>query len=157
MAPLRKRPFDFVLVVFFVVFATTSFVFDAQTALDVDLRTSTSLPGRMNLMFAEAADPLLLDPPLFSRVICGISAFVYGPFYLVMTFAFVKGKNWIRLPAIAYAATILYSLVVWFGVEFWGDVRPTNLVMFWAAYLPYVLVPLALLYRMRKVPFPHTR
>ena len=33
----------------------------------------------------------------------GISAFVLDPCYLVLIYAFVRGRDWIRLPAIFYA------------------------------------------------------
>jgi hypothetical protein len=48
--------------------------------------------------------------------------------------------------------------VVVFGVEFWGDAayRTQNPAKFLAFNLPYVLVPLLLLIRMRK-PAPFTR
>jgi emopamil binding protein len=81
------------------------------------------------------------------------------PFYVVLVFALVKGKNWIQLPAVVYATMIVtLTGIVVFGVEFFGDpaTRTGNPPKFLAFNLPYVLVPLLLLIRMRAAR-PFTR
>ena len=112
-----------------------------------------------NYWYAHDADPLFMHPPDWMRIVTGLSAFVYMPFYLVLTYALVTGRNWIQLPSVIYATMIatLTGIVV-FGVEFWGEaaLRTHNPVKFLAFNLPYVLVPLILLVRMRK-PLPFAR
>ena len=93
------------------------------------------------------------------RLVTGLSAFVYGPFYLLLAWALVKGKNWIQVPAIIYATMIsTITGVVVFGVEFFGEpeFRVLNVGKFLPLNLPYVLIPLLLLIRMRK-ELPFTR
>lgn len=93
------------------------------------------------------------------RFVTGLSAFAYGPFYLLLAWCLVKGKNWIQLPAVIYATMIsTITGIVVFGVEFFGEpeFRTQNPVKFLSLNLPYVLIPLALLIRMRK-PMPFTR
>jgi hypothetical protein len=71
----------------------------------------------------------------------------------------VTGKSWIQLPAVMYATMIVtLTGIVVFGVEFFGDpaTRTGNPAKFLAFNLPYVLVPLLLLIRMR-APRPFTR
>jgi hypothetical protein len=81
------------------------------------------------------------------------------PFYLVLVYALLTGRNWIQLPAVIYA-TMIVSLtgIVVFGVEFFGEPmwRTPEPGKFLPFNLPYVLVPLLLLIRMRK-PDPFTR
>src|SRR5450830_1803223 len=100
-----------------------------------------------------------MHPPVWMRLVTGLSAFVYGPFYLVLVFAIVRGRNWIQLPAVIYATMIsVITGVIVFGVEFFGEpqYKTHNPVKFLAFNLPYVVIPLILLARMRK-PEPFTR
>ncbi len=100
-----------------------------------------------------------MHPPVWMRFVTGLSAFVYAPFYLVLVYALIRGRNWIQLPAVIYATMIVtLTGVVVFGVEFIGEqpYRTPNPLGFLAYNLPYVLIPLLLLIRMRK-PEPFTR
>jgi hypothetical protein len=92
-------------------------------------------------------------------LVTGLSAFVYMPFYIVLVAALVRGWNWIQLPSVIYATTIaMITGVVVFGVEFFGEpeFQTQNPLKFLAFNLPYVLVPILLLIRMRK-PQPFAR
>jgi len=93
------------------------------------------------------------------RIVTGLSAFLYLAFYLVLVPALIKGWNWIQLPAVIYA-TMIASItgIIVFGVEFFGEpeFQTGNPLKFLAFNLPYVLIPLLLLIRMRK-PLPFTR
>lgn len=146
--PITQRPLDLGLAVVFSVFAVTSLVFDMMTALDIPLQGSTNPLAQATLSYATTVDPLLLQNPLFLRLMCVVSAFVMGPFYLVLVYALVKSRPWIRLPSIVYASAILYSMVIYLGVELLGDTPPLNLPAFLGATLPYVIAPLVLLVRM---------
>ena len=78
---------------------------------------------------------------------------------MVLVYALIRGRNWIQLPAVIYATMIVtLTGVVVFGVEFFGEpeYRTPNPVGFLAFNLPYVLIPLLLLIRMRK-PLPFAR
>jgi hypothetical protein len=93
------------------------------------------------------------------RFVTGLSAFVYGPFYLVLVYAFIKGKNRIHVPAIMYGTAIsVITGVIVFGVEFFGEPewRCQNPGKFLPLNLPYVLIPILLIIRMRKAQ-PFTR
>ena len=107
---------------------------------------------------------------------CFLSAFLFGPFYVVLVYSFIKGKNWIRPFALVYAGMIIESMIVILFAEFVGDanlfnqvcqggvktaeelakiglnqdLRVQNAAKFLAFNLPYKLVPLMLAVRMRK-------
>jgi hypothetical protein len=154
--PLRERKLDQLLIFGFLTFAFTSFCFDRLAATYPDLEQVDSFFARYLVVYGRTVDPLVLANPLWLRIMSGISAFGMGPFYCVLARAFVKGDERIRIPALIYVCAMYYSLVVHLGVEFLGDLRPLNLPVFWAAYAPYMVIPLLLAWRMRG-PHPFTR
>jgi hypothetical protein len=115
-------------------------------------------------------------------VMTAISAFLFGPFYIVLVISFVKGKNWIRPFALVYVGMIVESMIVLLVVEFTGDfalfemmgaegvksaaelagrgltpslavLRPAKFLLY---NLPYKLFPLLLAVRMWR-PNPFSR
>lgn len=158
--PLRERKIDIFFAVVFVTFALTSGISDAIPTLGIEMSPDSANPlARANYWYAVDADPLFMHAPVFMRFITGLSTFVYGPFYLVLAYCLVKGRNWVQLPSVIYA-TMISSItgIIVFGVEFVGEpeLRTQNPLKFLSFNLPYVLLPILLLVRMRK-PMPFTR
>lgn len=158
--PLSARRLDLAFAVIFVLFAVTSGISDAIPTLGIEFAPDSPNPlARANYWYAVDCDPLFMHPPFWMRLVTGLSAFVYGPFYLVLAWALITGRNWIQLPAVIYA-TMISSLtgIVVFGVEFFGEPQwqTPNPGKFLAFNTPYVVLPLLLLIRMRK-PLPFTR
>lgn len=145
------RPFDALLVFWFCVFAVTSLVYEQYIVFDVDLSSATGIFGRSWYWYASSFDPIFLDTPLWLRIMCTIDAYVFGPFYLVLIYAFVRGRNWIRVPALLYGSAIIYSTAVYFGWEFLDAANraEANLAAVFVVNIPYTIVPLLLLWRMR--------
>jgi hypothetical protein len=157
---LRQRRIDIFFAVIFSAFTVTSLIADLLPTVGVDFsRPSSNFFVQSNYWYAHDADALFMSPPDWMRIVTGLSAFVYMPFYVVLVFALIKGKNWIQLPSVIYA-TMISSItgIIVFGVEFFGEpeLRTQNPIKFLAFNLPYVLLPLVLLVRMRK-PLPFTR
>jgi hypothetical protein len=153
--PLRERPGDWLFVLAFSFFTWSSFFSDIVPALGIPI-----VPDSPNLLvrgvwyYADGADPLLIANPHYLRISTFISAFVFGPFYPVLVWAFVTGVNRIRVPAIAYVAAMTYGMVTFLHHEFAGPTPPTNQPWFFGWNLPYLLIPLALGWRMRRAePF----
>jgi hypothetical protein len=142
---------DAAIIATLVGFAATSLLFDRAAALDLVARDSADPFGRMLWWFGTHYDPLVAQNPWFLRVMSGISAFVFGPFYLWAAMALWRRNASLRLPALVYASTMLYSMVVHVAVEVWGDVPPPDLVVFSLVYLPYVVLPVALALRSRRL------
>jgi hypothetical protein len=157
---LRERRIDIFFAVVFAAFTVTSIISDLLPTVGVNFsHPSTNFFVQSNYWYAHDADPLFMNPPDWMRIVTGLSAFVYMPFYVVLMICLLTGRNWVQLPAVIYA-TMIVSLtgIVVFGVEFFGEpaLRTHNPVKFLVFNLPYVLVPLILLIRMRK-PLPFTR
>lgn len=158
--PLKDRKIDVFFAVVFLTFAVTSGIADAVPTLGIEMTPDSANPlARANYWYAIDADPLFMHPPTWMRIVTGLSAFVYGPFYLVLAYALIKGKNWIQLPAVIYATMIsTITGIIVFGVEFFGEAQwqTQNPVKFLSFNIPYVLLPVLLLVRMRK-PMPFER
>jgi EXPERA (EXPanded EBP superfamily) len=157
---LHDRRVDIFFAVVFTAFTVTSVISDLLPTIGVDFsRPSGNFFANANYWYAHDADPLFMHPPVWMRIVTGLSAFVYMPFYIVLVYALIRGRNWIQLPAVIYATMIsTITGIIVFGVEFFGEagLRTQNPVKFLAFNLPYVLIPLLLLVRMRK-PMPFTR
>lgn len=157
---LRERPFDWFFIVVFSLFTVTSMISDMLPTLGVDFsEPSPNFLVNANWWYAHDTDPLFMHPPVWMRIVTGLSAFVYPVFYVLLVISLVRGWNWIQLPSVIYA-TMIASItgVIVFGVEFFGEpewVTP-NPAKFLAFNLPYVLIPILLLIRMRR-PMPFTR
>lgn len=156
---LRERPIDILFAVVFSAFTVTSIISDLLPSLGVDFTQPTGNPlVDANYWYAHDADPLFMQPPLWMRIATSLSAFVYMPFYIVLVTALIRGWNAIQLPCVIYA-TMISSItgIVIFGVELFDPVwRSPDPAKFLAFNLPYVLLPILLLVRMRK-PLPFTR
>ena len=119
---------------------------------------SPNFLSRANYNYAYGCDPLFLHTadhpsPIWMRFVTGLSAFVYPIFYVFFIIAAIKGWNRIQLPAVMYATSIsVLTGIVVFGVEFFGEPewRCQNIPKFLSLNLPYVLIPVLLLVRMRR-------
>jgi hypothetical protein len=152
-----RRLTDVVLMAFFLLFAFTSLVMEMYVVFEVDLETATDPLGRAWNWYAHR-DPIFHEPPLFLWIMCAVDAFLFGPFYLVLLYAFWGRREWIRAPGLAYVGTIVYSTVVYFGIEFLDPLPGTDLWLVFWINVPYTLVPLWLGWRLRRAPvFPGTR
>ncbi len=151
VVPLRDRRADLFFVLAFAFFAFSSFFSDAWAGLGVDFSPdSPNFWARANYWYAAGTDPYFLSHPIHLRLQTFISGFVFGPFYLLLVYAFVTGKDWIRMPALLYTAAMVYGMVIFLGSELFGPLPPTNMQKFLAFNMPYLLVPLALAYRVRR-------
>jgi hypothetical protein len=156
MKPLRERPLDLFLVFWFCAFAISSFVFEQFIVFGVDLSTTTDPFGRTWYWYARSFDPVFLGPPLWLRIMCTIDGYIFGAFYPVFIYAFVRGCNWVRIPALLYGSAIVYSTLVYFGWEFLDEAnrQSANLLAVVIVNIPYTLVPLLLMWRVRRpAPF----
>jgi hypothetical protein len=158
--PLRARPIDIVFVAVFAAFTVTSLISDLLPTIGVDIsHPSSNFFVNSNWWYVHDTDPLFMTPPVWMRIVTGLSAFVYMPFYVLLVIALIRGWNGIQLPSVMYATMIAgITGVIVFGVEFFGEAQwvTPNPVKFLAFNLPYVLIPILLLIRMRK-PLPFTR
>ena len=158
--PLRQRPIDIFFIAIFSVFIITCIISDSVEGLGLDqVAGSTNILVQWNYWYASNFDPLYQSHPVWLRFISGTSAFIYVGFYVILIISLAKGWNRIQLPSVIYATMIIaLTGIPIMGVEFFGSAaeRTPNPAVFLAFNLPYILVPLLLLIRMRS-PWPFLR
>jgi hypothetical protein len=96
--PLRERKRDWFFIVMFALFASTSFLTDPVTLVGRPDPNSRWFMSRF--VYHSGTDSLILVDPRFVQVTVGTSAVLFGVFYLVLIYAFARGREWIRLPAV---------------------------------------------------------
>jgi hypothetical protein len=151
--PLSQRKRDWLFVGAFAFFAFSSFFSDAWHALG--LLEGDQFWAVANRWYAEVAgDAFFAADHRYVRVNTAISGFVYGPFYLVLVYAFVRGKNWVRTPALIYVGAMLHGFTEYVVYEYWIGPPPREALIFWAFNGPYAVIPFLLGVRMWKAdPF----
>lgn len=169
--PFRRRRYDWFLVAALAMFATTSFTVDLVNLLfRPDADSGFALARFVHDSYAAGADPLLAANPRFVQTASGISAVVFGTYYVAAIYAFIRGRDWIRLPTFLYAGMIVQSTALFLTVGLVGD-APLFRTVCGSAYsgfdytftdvpkvvfgnVPYIVVPLLLVVRMwRPKPF----
>ena len=149
--PLKQRPMVIFLLRWLSLFCFTSLVFEQYIVFGVDLAASDDIIAQSWYWYAKSFDPVFLDTPLWLRVMCAIGAYVFGACYLFFIYALVKGNNAIRMPALLYGAAIVYSTVVYFAWEFLDEQnrQEANLLAVFVVNIPYTIIPLMLMWRVR--------
>lgn len=87
---------------------------------------------------------------------CVASPFVYAPFYLIAAYAFIAGKDWIRIPVLCISTALFYSLTVILVDQVYGPFASHNLPLIFAAYTTYWLMPIVLFIKFAFNPHPFT-
>ncbi len=147
--PLSLRKRDIFFVCCFSFFAFSSFFSDSWHALGL-LEGDGFWPAANRWYGELAQDHFFEIGHQFVRVNTGISGMIFGPFYLVLVYAFIKGKNWIRPMALVYVGAMLHGCTEFLIYEYWIGPPPGKPLIFWAFNGPYWVVPFLLGVRMWK-------
>src|SRR5207302_1612469 len=106
--------------------------------------------------YARSFDPVILARPVWWKMTISIDVLFFGPFYVVALYAFIKGKEWIRIPSIIYSSVMLTNVTIILSEEFSGpNATPQPLVVV-LLNLPWLLLPIYIIYRMWRYPHPFT-
>ncbi len=159
--PLRRRPFDLALIAFFLfnlLFISYVVDFEQLVIPDASHFTYPFWPPRAAVdvihWYGQTFDPVLIARPVWWKVTVLLDAVLFGPFYLFAIYAFAKGREWIRIPALLYAAMLFTNVVIILFEEAFGEHPTPQLPVVLALNLPYLLVPIQIVYRMARSPHP---
>ena len=154
--PLRRRPVDWVFLAFWILnagFITPMVDLEQIVIADPARFDYPPWPPRFAVdaihWWARTFDPVVWHRAPWYRATIWIDALLFGPFYLFAIYAFVRGRSWIRIPAIFWAG-MMFAVVTIILFEEWSGPTPTpspGIVI--AANLPWLLLPLAVVWRMR--------
>ena len=160
--PLRRRPFDWVFIAFLALNATfITYIVDIEQLVIADPDNFSypvwPPPPLVDLIhwWGNTYDPLLMARPPFWQMTIWIDVIFFGPFYFFALYAFIKGRNWIRVPALVWSGMMMSNVLILMMEEAFGDFPPPSLAMVLAANLSWFVFPLLMIWRMRREPFPH--
>ena len=162
--PLSRRPLDVALVVFFVVNLcfTTYVVSLEQIVIDDPFRfTPPAWPPERLLALVHwwerSFDPLLLARPAWYRATIWLDVLVFGPFYVAAIWAFARGRDWIRLPAVIWASMLFTNVFIILFDELKGVHAAPSPAIVVAANAAWMVVPVIVIWRVWRSEHPFTR
>lgn len=155
---LRRRRLDLIFIAFFVVnFGFVTYFFDAEQVTVANGATMTAYPAWppapvVDLVhwYGRHYDPLLMARPPFWRMTIWIDLVVFGPFYAAAIYAFIRGRGWIRVPALVWSGMMLSNVAILLYEERFGTYATSHFGMVVGANAAWFLFPLAMIWRMRR-------
>ena len=162
--PLKQRPFDIAIVVFFIInlfFVTYMIDIEQLVIADPQHFNYPVWPPKWMVdlvhWYGRNFDPVLIARPAWWRATIWIDSLFFGPYYLVAIYAFIKGKNWIRFGTIIWAAVMLTNVSIILFEEINGDHATPELGRVLMANAAWVIFPLIILYRMWRSVHPFSK
>jgi len=162
--PLSQRRGDILIIAFFLVnLLFITYVVDLEQVIIPNTAhfTYPIWPPRALVdlfhWYGRTYDPLIVLRPVWWRATIWIDVLFFGPFYVFAIYAYIRGREWIRIPSIIYSSVLLTNLVIIFSEEFGGpNASPQPLIVL-LSNLAWVLFPIYIIYRMWRSPAPFTR
>lgn len=162
--PLSRRRGDIAILAFFLVnLLFITYVVDLEQLVIANPAHFTYPiwpPARaIDLMhwWGSTFDPLLMARPSWWKMTIWMDVLGFGPFYAVSIYAYIRGKEWIRLPSIVYSSVMITNVTIILGDEYNGVSATPHFPVVFLENLPWLLFPLFILYRMWRSPHPFTR
>ena len=154
--PFSQRRVDWIFVAFFLInFFFITYVVDLEQLVIPDpshFQQPVWPPAPMVQMvhwYGSSFDPLLMARPQWWKMTIWLDVLFYGPFYVLAIYAFVKGRHWIRVPAIFYSGMMFAGVFIILGEEAAGPHATHDLPLVLGLNLPWLLMPILLTFRLR--------
>jgi hypothetical protein len=162
--PLKERPIDWIYLGFFLVnLFVITYIIDIEQIVISDPFSPAypvwPLPFFVDLIhwWGRTFDPLLLARPPFWKATIWLDALLFGPYYAFAIYAFIKGKDWIRIPTVIFSSILFTNVFILMSEEIWGKVPPLNLPMVLFANAAWFVFPICLVWKMWANEHPFTR
>ncbi|HLK27282.1 MAG TPA: emopamil-binding family protein [Puia sp.] len=159
--PLRKRPVDIAIIIFFIInLCFITYIIDLEQLVITDANNFQYPlwpPAKMvDLVhwYGKHFDPVLIARPAWWRATIWIDALFFGPFYVFAIYAYAKGLKWIRLMSIMWASVMLTNVSIILFEEINGEHASPELFRVLLANAAWVIFPLIVLFRMWKYTDP---
>jgi steroid 5-alpha reductase family enzyme len=169
IVPLRKRPLDIVILgylLFNLVFVSyvisiEQIVIPGPVVLDPPSFAYPEWPPRVCVEIVHwwegHFDPLLLARPTWYCATIWIDVLLFGPFAAIAAYAFARGRNWIRMPAIVYSAIMFTNVTIILAEELWGPHAAANPLIPVLANASWFIFPFIIAGRMWTSDHPFTK
>lgn len=155
--PLSQRKFDWIFIGFFLInLLFITYIVDLEQLVISDpyhYQQPLWPPAPMVAMihhYGDTLDPLLMARPQWWKDAIWLDVLFFGPFYVAALYAFIKGRDWIRIPAVFYSGMMFADVFIILGEEIAGPHASTHLAAVLALNLPWLLIPIFLTVRLRK-------
>ena len=155
--PLRRRRLDLIFIAFLAVnLLLVTYIVDLEQVVIADpahFHHPVWPPApAVDLIhwYGRSFDPLLMARPPFWRMTIWIDLIFFGPFYAFAVYAFVRGRDWIRVPALVWSGMMLSNVLIILMDERYGVSATPKFGMVLAANAAWLLMPLAMMLRMRR-------
>jgi hypothetical protein len=154
VVPLRRRPADWVLLAFFAVnLGFITYIVDLEQLVVPDPAHFTYPPWPPTPLvdlvhwWGRTYDPLLMARPPFWLATIWIDALLFGPFYAAAIYALIRGREWIRVPALVWSGLMFANVNVIMAEELFGVHHSPAPLVVAAANLPWWLLPAVVIWR----------
>ena len=155
--PFSQRRVDWIFVGFFLInFFFITYIVDIEQILihDPNNYKQPIWPPepfiRLIHWYGNSFDPLLMARPQWWKMTIWVDSLFYGPFYAFAIYAFIKGREWIRIPAFFYSGMMFMGVTIILGEEIAGPYATPHLPLVLGLNLPWLLTPIFLTLRLRK-------
>jgi hypothetical protein len=161
--PLSRRRIDgIILVFFFINILVITYIVDLEQLVVPDPANFTYPVWPPAFMidiihnYGRTIDPVLIARPPWWRATIWIDVLFFGPFYIFAIYAYIKGKEWIRIPSIIYSSVLITNVTIILSEEIFGPHASPQLPIVLMLNAPWFLMPLLIIYRMWRSPHPFT-
>ena len=159
--PFSQRRVDWIFVGFFLInFFFITYIVDIEQIVIPDpanFEQPLWPPERFVRLihwYGRSFDPLLMARPQWWKMTIWMDSLFYGPFYALAIYAFINGRDWIRIPAFFYSGMMFMGVSIILGEEIAGPYATPHLPLVLALNLPWLLTPIFLTLRLwREHPF----
>ncbi len=161
--PLSRRWFDGLFVAFFLVnLLFITYIVDIEQIIIPDpahfeypIWPPAPLVDLVH-WWGRTYDPLLLARPPWWQATIWIDSLFFGPFYAAAIYAYLKGKDWIRIPSIIWASVMMTNVTIILSEEIFGSHASPQLAIVILANLAWFVFPIAVIVRMSRREYPFT-
>ncbi len=159
--PLRQRPLDHIYLGFF--FFNLIFVSYNISLEQIVIKNPVDFsypiwppPFMINIVhwWEKTFDPLLWARPPWYKATIWLDVMLFGPYYAAAIYAFIKGKNWIRIPTFIWASVMFTNVFIILSEEIWGPHASPEVFIVILANASWIIFPLLLIWKMWKNPNP---
>ena len=162
--PLARRPLDVAIVAFFAVnLLFTTYVVSLEQIAVADPVRDPPPPWPPAPLLAlvrwweTSFDPLLLARPAWYRATIWLDVLLFGPFYAVAIYAYLRGRDWIRLPSVIWATMLFTNVFIILFDELRGIHATPSPGVVVAANASWLVMPIVVIWRVARSAHPFTR
>ena len=161
--PLRRRKLDLLIIAFFILnLGFITYIVDIEQIIIPDPYhfEYPVWPPRpfvdMVHHYGATIDPVLMARSMWWRMTIWIDALFFGPYYALAIYAFIKGKEWIRLISFIWGSMLITNVLIILSEEIAGSYPTPQLPLVILLNLPWLLLPMLVMFRVGRTLHPFT-